>query len=312
MKIAIISPFSFGYIDSLADKLAEKEGVDVVFINKEYIDFEYSNFAERAKNFFLKTFSDRNLKQEFIEEKIKEKMESPSRRDAILVVRPDKFSRNHLEYLKSQTDHFKTYLFDAVSSIPQQLENIELFDEVYSYEKEDVEKYKFNFVTNFIPFDTKIEKKGRGLFNISSYDERFPAILKVAASLKNHGYPYKIVVRKEKSITSDLVEFSSEYWPLEKAGKHIEASEILLDIQKKDQHGLSFRVFEALGLGKKLITTNSTVKEYDFYRSENILIIDKKNPVIPSEFLEQASVEISEEIKAGYRREAWLKTVFNS
>lgn len=311
MKVSIISPFSFGYIDSLAEKLSDKSNFEVHFINIAQISFTYSNLSERTKNFFLKFFSNRNLKMEYIENEIRLRVKEKSKQDVILVVRPDKFSRKHLLFLKANTNKFIAYLFDSLTSIPNQKENIDLFDEVYSYELEDVNKYNFNFITNFIPVDYEEPSMACGLFNISSYDERFPIFLKVAKQLKNYKYPYKIVIRKEEPIPSEFVEIVKEYWDLEKVGKYILESEILLDIQKKDQHGLSFRVFEALGCGKKLITTNKSVMQYVFYKPENILVIDKLNPIIPIEFLEQKSVEVPESIKSKYRREAWLNKVFS-
>jgi len=310
LKISIISPFSFGYVDSLAEKLSAKSNFQVHFINVAQIPFKYSNLSERTKNFFLKLFSNRNLKMEYIENEIRLRVTEKSIQDTILVVRPDKFSRKHLIFLKANTDKLIAYLFDSVTSIPNQKENIDLFDEVYSYELEDVNKYNFNFITNFIPIDYEETRTGRGLFNISSYDERFPVFLRVAKQIKDYNYPYKIVIRKEKPIPSEFVEIVKEYWDLEKVSKYILESEILLDIQKKNQHGLSFRVFEALGCGKKLITTNKSVMQYDFYKPENILVIDMLNPIIPIEFLEKRAVEVPELIKSKYRREAWLNKVF--
>lgn len=311
MKVSIISPFSFGYIDSLAEKLSTNANFEVHFINIAQIPFRYSNISERIKNFFLKLFSNRNLKMEHIENKIRSRIEKKSMQDAILVVRPDKFSRKHLLFLKANTNKFIAYLFDSLASIPSQKDNIDLFDEVYSYELEDVNKYGFNFITNFIPADYEYTIKGCGLFNISSYDERFPVFLKIAKQIRGYNYPYKIVIRKQKPILSEFVEIVEEYWNMEKVSKYILESDILLDIQKKNQHGLSFRIFEALGCGKKLITTNNSVTQYDFYRPENILIVDILNPVIPIEFLEQTAVEIPESIKSKYRREAWLNRVFS-
>ncbi len=311
MKVTIISPFSFGYIDSLAEKFSAKSQFEVYFININDIPFKYSNLSERAKNFFLKLIFKRNLKMEYIENEILSRVNEKSQQDIIMVIRPDKFSREHLISLKSNTHKIITYLFDSVSSIPKQIENIDLFDEVYSYEVEDVSKYNFKFITNFIPIDYEEVAAGCGLFNISSYDERYPLILEVAKYLMDYSYPYKIVVRKEKPFTSKFVEIVKDYWNLEKVCDYILESEILLDIQKKGQHGLSFRVFEALGCGKKLITTNKSILQYDFYKPENILVIDNLNPIIPRSFLEQRTVEVPEFIKSKYRRENWINTVFS-
>lgn len=61
---------------------------------------------------------------------------------------------------------------------------------------------------------------------------------------------------------------------------------------------------------KKLITTNPHVKEYDFYQPENILIVDRYNPVITKEFLNVPWKDISEEIYKKYSISSWFNTIF--
>ena len=63
--------------------------------------------------------------------------------------------------------------------------------------------------------------------------------------------------------------------------KLILKSKIIVEIQRNDQIGLSFRIFEALGYRKKLVTTNTDVVNYDFYNPQNILVIDENNIEIP-------------------------------
>lgn len=310
MKVSIISPFSFGYIDSLVEKVSDKSDLEVQYINTAQISFKYSNITQRSKNIFLKMFSGRNIKKEFIEKEIISRFEGESIQDTILIIRPDKLSRQLLLYLKSKTDKLITYFFDSLSSFPNQKENIDLFDKVYSYELDDVKKYNFHFITNFIPFDNFENIRGYGLFNISSYDKRFLIFSKIAMQLNDFNYPYKIVIRKEKPISTKLIEIVKDYWSLEKVHTYILEAEVLLDIQKEDQHGLSFRVFEALGYGKKLITSNQSIVNYDFYKPENILVINPLKPIIPIRFLEQRTLDVPESIKSKYRREAWIKEVF--
>ena len=62
---------------------------------------------------------------------------------------------------------------------------------------------------------------------------------------------------------------------------------------------MTMRVFEAFGAGKKLITTNADIINYDFYRPENIYIFKDKfdfNDI----FFRSNSVEVSDEIKENY------------
>jgi predicted alternative tryptophan synthase beta-subunit len=60
-----------------------------------------------------------------------------------------------------------------------------------------------------------------------------------------------------------------------------------------------------MGLHKKLITTNSDIKNYDFYDENNILIIDTKKPVIPIEFIKKPYIQIPEEIISQYKVSDW-------
>ena len=65
-----------------------------------------------------------------------------------------------------------------------------------------------------------------------------------------------------------------------------------MEIQRTEQVGLSFRIFEALGHRKKLITTNKDIVNYDFYHPQNILVVDENTIEIPEEFVTSPYVEI--------------------
>ena len=310
MKITIIAPFTFGYVNALAGKLNERDEVEVLFINTGELKFKYSSVVQRIKNFYLKIFFRRNLKRASESQKILELLNSRPKQDVILVIRPDKLEKSLLPKLKNKTYRFISYYFDGLKNIPEQIKLIPQFDEVFSYEKSDVRNYGLRFITNFIPVDNYENRKGEGVFNVSSYDDRFFTLEEIARQLYEYNYPYKFIVRKEKPVSSKRIKVRPEYLSLEEVQEYIELAGILLDIQKDDQQGLSFRVFEALGADKKLITTNADVKNYDFYDPNNILIIDKNNPVIPPEFLINEAVPVPEEIKVKYRREYWIREVF--
>ena len=76
------------------------------------------------------------------------------------------------------------------------------------------------------------------------------------------------------------------------------------------QAGLSIRTFEALAAHTKMITTNPRIKEYDFYSPENVLIIDRKNPVIDPEFIDKPYRPLRAEIEEKYSISSWVKTLF--
>ena len=83
-------------------------------------------------------------------------------------------------------------------------------------------------------------------------------------------------------------------------------SRVLLDVSSYGQDGLSMRVMEALFFKKKLITTNTDIVRYDFYRPENILILDENNWNVSKDFLYSEYVEVPEEIVEKYDITNWL------
>ena len=118
-------------------------------------------------------------------------------------------------------------------------------------------------------------------------------------------YKFFIFDKKNKLKNNFYVEPIQKTIALNIVNEYIEKSNVLLDIHRENQNGLSFRVFESMGLHKKLITTNSDIKNYDFYNENNILIIDSKKPEIPIEFIKKPYVEIPEKIISQYKVSDW-------
>ncbi len=312
MKITIIAPNSFGYIDFLIDALKSKEGVVVNYINFSEFIYTYTSTFDKVKNAMTKIIFKKNKKETYVSQCIVKSLLEKEMQDFIVLIRPDKLEKSTLFELKKRTKHFYAFYFDAISNFPKKAGLIPLFDKVFSYEKDDVKTYNLEFTTNYIyDFENSlVENLEYKVFNISSYDERFAQLRNVANYLKNHAINYNIIVRKERVIVDELVSIVTEYLTLEEVKRLLLKSEILLDIQKSNQKGLSFRVFEALGYEKKLITTNKYVAEYDFYSPNNILIIDPENIQIPESFLEATYQTIPKAILYPYTLEGWIKKVF--
>lgn len=77
------------------------------------------------------------------------------------------------------------------------------------------------------------------------------------------------------------------------------------------QRGLTMRTFETMGSHKKLITTNAQVRDYDFFNEDNVCVVDRAAPQIPSAFLKSPFVPISPELYRRYSIEAWVDEVLD-
>jgi len=86
-------------------------------------------------------------------------------------------------------------------------------------------------------------------------------------------------------------------------------SRAVVDIEHPNQSGATIRTFEAIGSQRKLITTNATLRNYDFYNPMNIQIISRQVPLIDFEFLRAPYVPLPISIKKKYSLSQWLRDV---
>ena len=111
--------------------------------------------------------------------------------------------------------------------------------------------------------------------------------------------------------STSVTDFQYRALTSEETRKIICKSKAVLDIQHPKQTGLTMRTLEVLGSKRKLITTNSEIAKYDFYNSQNILIINRTNPFIPADFLETPYIPIPSSIYMKYSLDGWLETIFD-
>jgi hypothetical protein len=84
-----------------------------------------------------------------------------------------------------------------------------------------------------------------------------------------------------------------------------------VDIQHPKQQGLTMRAIEALGSRRKLLTTNASIRTYDFYSPENIRIIGRHGVALCPEFFKTPGVEVPELVYHKYSIDGWLDSVFS-
>ena len=302
-----------GYIVKVADNLKKIETVAVTDIHIP--TFKYKSLSYRILNFFLKWFS-KDLKFVYRDNYINQII-SNENYDIILIIRPDMLALTTLKRLKSKTKLMKTYFFDGVYRFPRQIKTIPFFDEIYSFEPDDCKEFGLLPITNFIyeenPFTNMPSNLEYSVFNITSYDKkRFLILSRIVNILKKQKLKYRIIVKTNKKIQfNNGIDIIQKSISLEEVKSYLEKSICILDLAVIQKHkGLTFRVFEAMGLNKKIITNNKDIANYDFYNPQNILIIDEKNINIPSSFFSSKYEPIPEGIYKKYTLSSWVKTVF--
>jgi len=311
-KIAVIATHSFGYIDFLVNKLKSYENVDLIYINIDSIPFSYKNKLSRVRNAVLKLLSFSGLKEKNRTDFIKKTLYSDKKFDQILVIRPDKLEKEALMFLRENSIKMTSFFFDGIENFVDQKKTLSFFDTIFSYDKKDVADYNFKFLTNYI-YDDQIEDKPieNIVFNISSFDKRFSFLEKIASYLSQNKISFLFIVRKDKPFVHDKITITKNYLPISEVKCLIAKSLVLIDLQKTKQNGLSFRIFEALGYSKKLITNNQDIVNYDFYNPNNIFVVSEENVTIPVDFFNTPYEKLNSDIIDKYKLKNWIFEVFD-
>jgi len=314
MKITIISYDNWGFNKNIV-KALESQGNVVNHIDFHQFKYKYPNLIYRVYNFLLKTFFNKNLKTIFFGKKIIEKLnEIKEQQDIIVTIKGDFIDPKSILEFKKYGKKSIAYFNDNAQRCPKIIRVIPYFDDVFSFEKKDCKKYNLYFATNWIYNDSNNENIESNykfqVFNISSRDKRISIFKKLAREFKLKNINYKIIIynKKYKGQNSDI-EYITKHIALDKVNEFINHSQVLLDINRKGQDGLTFRIFESLGLHKKLITNNKDIVNYDFYNPNNIFIIDENNPKISLDFFEKKYEEIPPHIFNKYTISGWIENV---
>ena len=229
------------------------------------------------------------------------------------------------------------YLFDTVAGVYHFEKNFIYFDRIYTFDIKESKKFGISFMPIYWKqeISTDVDYK---FFGFGSYiKQRFDLFRKIEVFANMHQmnsfikvlvknrYPNWIYdVRRYIRRLFDLYDdYPSFLYNSTLAYEHtmtpsqfrdyINKSEIIIDTCPLHQDGLTARFMWALGAGKKIITTNESVKTYSFYSDSFIFLVNMDESFIDNkkfyEFVNSnyiESKEVREKINE-YRLDNWLR-----
>lgn len=317
MKRALFIPLGFYDYDTRIEEEIKANGYKVDVFNP----IGNYTFAEKVRNAlekgkFLKQKS-LKLQETFFEKASKDY-------DLIFVIvgrhLEPKLFREFCE--KNKNARKVLYLWDDVKRVENFHEIKECFDDIYSFDHIDVEKYGFHMLPLFFTDSHRYageEKKYRFCLMGMLHSERLSLFDKIfsAHNLKKEECFVYLLGAKLAHFVSWFNPFRARWtghkyihangMPFEKCADILKQTKVALDVQFGTQNGLTLRTLEALAARTKLITTNQNVKIYDFYNENNICIIDRNNPVVPADFFETEYQKLPEELVEGYSLTNWVR-----
>lgn len=225
--------------------------------------------------------------------------------------------------------HFVYYTWDSFENNKHPLNILEYFDARYTFDRNDARHYKLKFRPLFF-----MDEYGR-LYNPDLKDHQYDLLFLGTAHSDRYSISTKII---EWCQAKDLCSFAYYYCqsrsvflykklfdPLFEKFEYkkisfqplsrdavlnlYRESSVILDINHPAQSGLTIRTFEALGAGKKVITTNQEIKKYPFYNKNNILIIDRKDPKLRLDFFQSPFMPLDRTVLFNMSLSGWINEI---
>lgn len=294
--------------------------------------FEVTRFTPKGKYTPIQKLLNFFLHGKLLDTKVRRREEKyllgdDTKYDCIFVINGTQLHADILEKYRAAQPQAKfiLYLWDYV----ERLDNFEsirpYFDEIFSFDENDIETYGFKPLHNFYT-DAHLyngEKKSimfamSGLLH-SGRIQVWDKIIRDNKIRQDKCYLYMLGYRIMDFVKAFLP--GGDRWmtpkyikvnpiPLASMAEVMKRSRVTLDVQYGVQRGLTFRTFDSMAAHTKLITTNEYIKNHTFYKYGNIFVIDKDNPVVPRSFFTEEFHEIPKNVMDEYSVTTWVKKIF--
>lgn len=289
-------------------KLKEEKNNLINLLIKMSFSKKLSNYIPLKKIIYRSFFNEINI--------------LPNSEDTIIFFNSFQYSKRitFLKWFRKNYPKVKLYLWNwdtlKESSDIERLKSI--YNKIVTFDEEDSKKFELEYFVQ--AFSKKLVDKyknikGKGVSFIGNDKGRLKFLEEIAQKLSGINIEYNFYVLKDKKIkySEKSILKDSLYSKLLSYNELLEKtanSEIVIDLVKDGQTGFPLRVMESVFMGKKIITTNKRIKNFEFYNPNNILVIEKVED-INKEFFEKPYEAIDEKILENYTLQSWLKKIID-
>lgn len=322
-KILLIAPNFFDYEIEIKNEL-ELKGAYVDYLN------------ERPSNSFvtksLIRLGMKALIQKNIDDHYKSILENSKqiKYDYVIMVNIEAITEKIICELRAKQPEafFVLYMWDSIKNKKRAFDSLNLFDSVYTFDESDIslnEKIKFRplfYINDYKELKIRNDYVYDLCFIGTAHSDRYHLLEEIKTKAEEYGlnvyfyyyFPSRIFFffRKllDKSFrNASYKDFSFNPLKKEQIIDIINQSKCIIDIQHPNQTGLTMRTIEVLGAKRKLITTNDKIKDYDFYNSDNILVLDRKQPELNREFINSSYKLLDHGVYKRYSIDLWLDEI---
>ena len=237
----------------------------------------------------------------------------------VLVVKGEGLSAAAVKALRNSMPdaRFHLYLWDGVENVRGAMEIAPLFDTVSSFDPEDAKIFGWHHRPLFASYTADVP---RVAMDRSEYDWIFIGSLhsdryRILKSFVYGFIPGKLVwwLRHLTDWTlwhPGMIKISTVPLTPKMVSQIVDQARAAIDIEHPRQRGLTMRTIETLMAHRKLITTNSRIRDTDLFDESRVCIIDRNTPVIPERFLDAPFLPLAPSIRERYSIKGWVNEIF--
>lgn len=320
-KILFIAPKFFGYEIQIVQAM-QKLGATVFFCSDKPSENVWVKILLRLFPKLVWPFANRI----YIAWLDKQKLDKC---DLVFIVKGEAISPKFLRILRLRypTARFVFYMWDSIANVKHTVEKFVFFDSISSFDSLDCRAYPqiryrpLFFINQYQPTVEAVEKSGLFFFGTLNGDR--PKVLARVVRALGEGIPFdyglfvrskwELLLRKWVDSSFDVLEKERLIFqpiPATVIKQRMSECNCVLDIEHPKQAGLTMRTFEVLASGKKLITTNMSIREEAFFDETLICIIDRNNPNIPLDFMRAPSNPMLADFFQRNSLNGWLQELF--
>lgn len=251
--------------------------------------------------------------------------------DYLFVIDGMSISKTLFDILKRRNKELYSanYLFDTTYSLYKFQNNFTYFNKVASFDLGECEKYDLMFLPIYWIDSSSTCEKERDVFAFGAYSRERELLFKRIKSIADkNGWSYFIELYQPKSkmakikssvATKKNIENNANTMLTDKTispvvfRELINSSRVIVDSVNHKQDGMTARFMWALGLGKKIITTNSNIVKYSCYDERQILLLNSSSEIeddsVESFIKSEYSPTINNEMVLGWRIDHWLESL---
>lgn len=322
--IILAIPHIYGF-DQYLEKNLRFHGFDVINLCYDDRDSYYPNLTSRIYGTYQKVIKkDLNYKKRMkylrYSDDIQKKLSAlkGKKADYALCIRANIYPKEIIHTIRQHSNICINYQWDGIDRFPDIFEYLDYFDHCWVFDPNDSVRYPqygFKPTTNFF-FDMPVETcpPNDRLYFLGGYESRREERTKLfIEEARRHHFPldFHIYCKDDRARTafgSDGITYLNRDTVLtfEQNMHNAACCKAIVDFAQFDHYGLSFRVFDALRFDKKLITTNQSILNADFYHEDNIFVWDSNHLNDLNDFLARPYRPIPAEIKQQYALKNWL------